>query len=107
MRNGFVYIIDDPDMTFADPTFSDSADEELSNAESFNEDDMYGLDPCMTILGESSDDGEEVDMREPSNCGEEVALTNKSDCGDDTRMSVTSDGGDNEEPSNETETVSK
>ena len=107
MRNGLVYIIDDPDMTFANPTFSDSADEESSDTESFNEDDMYGLDPCMTIMSELSDDGEEVDMREPSNCGEEVDLSDKSDCGDDTRMSVTSDSGDHEELLKGTETISK
>ena len=93
-------------MTFADPTFSNSADEETSDAESFNEDDMYGLDPCMMVISESSDDGE-VDMKELSDGGDEVDLSNKSDHGDDTRMSETSVCGDDVELSQGTGSVSK
>ena len=93
-------------MTLTDPTFSDSADKESSDAESFNEDDMYGLDPCMMVISESSDDGE-VDMKELSDGGDEVDLSNKSDHGDDTRMSETSVCGDDVELSQGTGSVSK
>ena len=101
-----MYIIDDPDMTLANPTFSDSVDEESSDAESFNEDDMYGLDPCMMVMSELSDDGE-VDMKELSDGGDEVDLSNKSNHGDDTRMSETLVCGDDVELSQGTGSVSK
>lgn len=93
---GRVYIIDDPNMTFADPTFSDSADEDLSDAEPFNEDDMYGLDPCMTIMSESSDGGE-VELKELSDGGDDVEQTSKSDHEDNLSMSKNTDNGEDEE----------
>ena len=62
------YIVDDPDTTFSDPA------DELSEAESFNEDDMYGLDDSMMVMSDSSNNGEEVDMSDRSSDGEEVEL---------------------------------
>jgi hypothetical protein len=39
---------------------SDPVDEHSSDIESYNEDDMYGLDHGMEIVSESSDEPEEV-----------------------------------------------
>ena len=56
---------------FSDALFSDTANESSSDAESYNEDDMYGIDPSMIVMTDSSDDGEYVNTSESSDVGEE------------------------------------
>jgi hypothetical protein len=53
--------LDDLDMSFSDPV-----DEPSSDAESFDEDDMYGLGHGMEVISESSDDEDEADMLQSS-----------------------------------------
>jgi hypothetical protein len=50
---------DNPDTYFSDPV-----DIASSDAESFDEDDMYGLDYSMEVVSESSDDEGEVEISE-------------------------------------------
>ena len=56
---------------FSDALFSDTANESSSDAESYNEDDMYGIDPSMIVMTDSSDDGEYVNTSKSSDVGEE------------------------------------
>ena len=56
---------------FSDALFSDTANESSSDAESYNEDDMYGIDPSMIVMTNSSDDREYVNTSESSDVGEE------------------------------------
>ena len=56
---------------FSNALFSDTANESSSDAESYNEDDMYGTDPSMIVMTDSSDDGEYVNTSESSDVGEE------------------------------------
>ena len=56
---------------FSDALFSDTANESSSDAESYNEDDMYGIDPSMIVMTNSSDDREYLNTSESSDVGEE------------------------------------
>ena len=56
---------------FSSALFSDMANESSSDAESYNEDDMYGMDPSMIVMTDSSDDREYVNTSESSDVGEE------------------------------------
>jgi hypothetical protein len=47
-------------------SFSDPIDVDTSDAESFDEDDMYGSDHGMETVSESSDDENEVEVSETS-----------------------------------------
>jgi hypothetical protein len=53
--------IDSSDMFFSDPVEIDSSD-----MESFDEDDMYGMDHGMEEISNSSDDGAEADVSQSS-----------------------------------------
>jgi hypothetical protein len=41
-------------------------DDVSSEAESFNEDDMYGLDHAMAVVSEASDEGDESEISDMS-----------------------------------------
>jgi hypothetical protein len=67
------YIIDHPDMAF-----SGAVNETSSNMESFNEDDMYGLDYFMMVMSDSLDNGEEMEVHDLSDDGEKVDVSDLS-----------------------------
>ena len=60
---------------FSDALFSDTANESSSDAESYNEDDMYGIDPSMIVMTDSLDDREYVNTSESSDVGEEEDIS--------------------------------
>ena len=59
--------------------FSDAADDDSPEAESFDEDDMYGIDPSMMVMSEMSDGGEAMEVGEQSDDGNEVDVSSQSD----------------------------
>ena len=67
---------------FSDALFSDTANESSSDAESYNEDDMYGIDPSMIVMTDSSDDGEYVNTSESSDVGEEEDISEDGEDGE-------------------------
>ena len=67
---------------FSDALFSNTANESSSNAESYNEDDMYGIDPSMIVMTDSSDDGEYVNTSESSDVGEEEDISEDGEDGE-------------------------
>ena len=69
-KGGCEYIIDDPNTIFSDPIHSDVSDNESSEAESFNEDDMYGLDLHLMAMTDSLDGEECMDTSESSDVRE-------------------------------------
>ena len=82
-RGGCEYIIDDPNTIFSDPIHSDVSDEEFSEPESFNEDDMYGLDPHLMVMTDSSDGREYTDTSESSDVGEGEHRSTSSEVGEE------------------------
>ena len=67
---------------FSDALFSDTANESSSDAESYNEDDMYGIDPSMIVMTDSSDDGEYVNTSKSSDVGEEEDISEDGEDGE-------------------------
>ena len=61
--------------------FSDAADDDSPETESFNEDDMFGIDPSMIVMSATSDSGEEMEVGEKSDDGKQVDLGSQSDNG--------------------------
>ena len=61
--------------------FSDPADDDSPEAESFDEDDMFGIDPSMIVMSATSDSGEEMEVGEQSDDGRQVDLSSQSDNG--------------------------
>ena len=76
---------------FSDAVLFNVVNESSSNAESYNEDDMYGMDPSMIVMSNSSDDREYVNTSESCDIGEEedisedgeVSFNARSDDGED------------------------
>ena len=60
---------------FSDALFSNTANKSSSDAESYNEDDMYGIDPSMIVMTNSSDDGEYVNTSKSSDVREEEDIS--------------------------------
>ena len=60
---------------FSNALFSDTVNESSSDAESYNEDDMYGMDPLMIVMTNSLNDGEYVNTSESSDIGEEEDIS--------------------------------
>ena len=56
---------------FSNALFSNTVNESSSDAESYNEDDMYGIDPSMIVMTDSLDDREYVNTSESSDVREE------------------------------------
>ena len=67
---------------FSDALFSDTANESSSDAESYNEDDMYGIDPSMIVMTNSSDDREYLNTSESSDVGEEEDISEDGEDGE-------------------------
>ena len=67
---------------FSDALFSNTANKSSSDAESYNEDDMYGIDPLMIVMTDSSDDGEYVNTSESSDVGEEEDISEDGEDGE-------------------------
>ena len=67
---------------FSDALFSDTANESSSDAESYNEDDMYGIDPSMIVMTNSSDDGEYVNTSKSSDVREEEDISEDGEDGE-------------------------
>ena len=67
---------------FSDALFSDTANESSSDAESYNEDDMYGIDPSMIVMTDSSDDREYLNTSESSDVGEEEDISEDGEDGE-------------------------
>ena len=67
---------------FSDALFSDMANESSSDAESYNEDDMYGIDPSMIVMTDSLDDGEYVNTSKSSDVGEEEDISEDGEDGE-------------------------
>ena len=67
---------------FSDALFSNTANKSSSDAESYNEDDMYGIDPSMIVMTDSSDDGEYVNTSKSSDVGEEEDISEDGEDGE-------------------------
>ena len=74
---------------FSDALFSNTANESSSDAESYNEDDMYGIDPSMIVMTNSSDDGEYVNTSKSSDVREEEDISEDREDGESLECYVT------------------